>query len=1045
MISHIYNKHLLQSLKHVLIMLSVFLAVNGVMPLQAQEKEVKDYILILNPDAETCAWGHMLIPPIRKELTQKYPDLDVYVEYMYGLGMTTEQEVVDFKERLFAKYQKAPKYLMLFESDMYAYIHTDIDAHWGNIPTLVLAREEYIGPATNYLYRQPIPEEDRTYFESIVTTRDNLTVVINKFDIPGTLAIMKKMLPDMNQLVFVSDARYISAKLRHEIQQEVDASYPEWGRVVNLTPDKLTTDELIHTFLETPIESGILYFTWFNNEMTGDKDLVLQTNAYRIFSLYVNNPIITVNDVGLKESGMLGGSYTRADQVMGAALTAMDNIIAGRQGKHIIYPPAPIPTFNYLAMLNHDIPMSVIPSNTFLYNRPLTFLERNGRFILGFAFILLLSVVVIRIILLFKTRKMQDKEIKLLEKYGDLFNNMPIAYRQEKLIFNEAGEVIDFIVTEVNPGYEQQLSPRKEIIGRKGSQLYPEMFSELISIYKSVVADEMNRVSMAYYHKESDHYFSVILSLSSTEGAMDVFLMDTTELQTTQQLLRSVNSKLSMSLDIASITPWKLDMDTRMVIIDADAPIEGMDERYIGDGQIIIPVDEFVEQIHEEDRERIVEFARALLNGKLETMKCEYRIRLSKNNTEYDWLEVRATVEKKDKKGSPVSLVGSSVVITDRKNIEGELLTAKEKAEESNRLKTAFLANMSHEIRTPLNAIVGFSNILAATEKEEDKQEYISIIENNNNLLLKLVSDILDLSKIEAGTMELRYTDIDLNRILWELQESTQDRAERGVRVAFDNWVPDCFINMEKTRLLQVMNNLLSNAVKFTTEGEIRFGYRLEDNDKMYFYVSDTGCGISPDQQENVFGRFVKLNHFVQGTGLGLSLCQMIVTQMGGEIGLESEEGKGTTFWFTLPYKPATEDAVLSSAPVVSLAKDKLKVLVAEDNLSNFELFEAVLRNDYHIIHAWNGKEAVDMFKTHQPHIVLMDINMPQMNGYEATVELRKISKDVPIIAVTAYAFSTDEKQIRRNGFSGYSPKPLNAQKLRKQMTDLLGSNASML
>jgi CheY-like chemotaxis protein len=287
--------------------------------------------------------------------------------------------------------------------------------------------------------------------------------------------------------------------------------------------------------------------------------------------------------------------------------------------------------------------------------------------------------------------------------------------------------------------------------------------------------------------------------------------------------------------------------------------------------------------------------------------------------------------------------------------------------------------------------------------------------------------------------MEFNYSDTDLNVTMWELKELAQDRAAKGVEVIFEKMLPDCFIRTAKNRVTQVMTNILSNAVKFTSKGSIRFGYEVRNENMLYFYITDTGCGISKEQQKHIFGRFVKFNHFTQGTGLGLALCQMIINRLDGEIGVDSEEGKGSTFWFTIPYVPVNLESSVGTSSS-EIMEDKLKVLIAEDNLSNYELFEAILRNDYNIVHAWNGKEAVDLFKEHKPHIVLMDINMPEMNGYEATIRLRQMSQEIPIIAVTAYGFSTDERQIRKSGFNGYSPKPLNPQALKTQMVELLDS-----
>ena len=232
--------------------------------------------------------------------------------------------------------------------------------------------------------------------------------------------------------------------------------------------------------------------------------------------------------------------------------------------------------------------------------------------------------------------------------------------------------------------------------------------------------------------------------------------------------------------------------------------------------------------------------------------------------------------------------------ITTRKQVELELIQAKEKAEESDRLKSAFLANMSHEIRTPLNAIVGFSSLLAETDEAELRHVYMSLVQENNELLLNLISDILDISKIEAGMIDLVMGRVDVPQLCREVIATfSHKKRDTAVELRFDENSPQIVIDADKNRIMQVLSNFLTNALKFTTKGSITLSYSLEDESQVRFCVTDTGKGIPDEQKHEIFNRFVKLDSFVQGAGLGLSICQSLVNRMGGKIGVESREGKG--------------------------------------------------------------------------------------------------------------------------------------------------------
>lgn len=388
--------------------------------------------------------------------------------------------------------------------------------------------------------------------------------------------------------------------------------------------------------------------------------------------------------------------------------------------------------------------------------------------------------------------------------------------------------------------------------------------------------------------------------------------------------------------------------------------------------------------------------------------------------------------------------------VTERQQMIGELEKARKQAEQSDKLKSAFLANMSHEIRTPLNAIVGFSDLLMITDNPAEKEEYSKIININNELLLKLINDILDLSKIEAGSVELKYEEFDLAVYFDELATSMQWRIKNPqVRLVSVNPYTVCMVKLDKKRFAQILTNYVTNAIKYTPEGTIEMGYeKVEEGIRIY--VRDTGIGIPEDKKDKVFYRFEKLDEFAQGTGLGLSICKAIVEACEGSIGFESEYGKGSFFWAVLP----CIDELDEDGMVISLQKNGRKVrkdaavaaneekeeqktiLVAEDIQSNFSLVSSLLKNRCKLLHAPNGQKAVEIVQSEPVDLVLMDMKMPIMDGRTATAEIRKFNTRIPIVALTAHAFEADRLAALEVGCDDYLVKPINGAKLMQALKE---------
>ena len=366
-----------------------------------------------------------------------------------------------------------------------------------------------------------------------------------------------------------------------------------------------------------------------------------------------------------------------------------------------------------------------------------------------------------------------------------------------------------------------------------------------------------------------------------------------------------------------------------------------------------------------------------------------------------------------------------------------------QKAEKASRMKSLFLANMSHEIRTPLNAIEGFSRVIVETDSQEDRLKFYEIIESNNNRLMSLVNEILDLSRVESGEIVMKKADTDLNELCDSIKNIFKFRCPDTLKLIWKKPTMGVTFNTDANRLTQVFSNLISNSLKHTPSGTIQYGYRLlDEGQNIEFFVKDTGSGIAPEDQEHIFETYVSRDAetSMNGYGLGLPLCKIIVEKLGGKIYVDSKVGEGSNFTFIFPFKGSIGGKEQQNTTTTNVRTIRVSgrpeeagrktILVAEDEDSNYELVKIVLQKRYRLLRAHNGIEAVTIFEEEKPDLILMDIRMPEMNGLDATRIIKEVNPSIPVVALSAYAFEENIREAKMAGCNEFMAKPFKVENL---------------
>ena len=859
-------------------------------------------LLILNSYNEGAPWAQEIINPIMREVSNRDGFQAVEVVHLNSTLIHNDKDFDNMSRGIFDRFvDRKPDYLVLV-GDFAFTLRDSIVERWGDVPMLLVVQSEQYGMRDYYYTYIDENEEmnpDRLYPLESIHDDYNFSIVVTPNLYKETVDMMAYMFPDMNKLVFVADALYQNRQLNQQLREYLSKEYPdmdyEW-----LVANEENSRALQQYLNNTDHNIGMLLSTWFFERMTVHGHPQLIAGEARMIS-GAHRPVFGLRAAYLNY-GITGGYFPSPDEMQKKIHAGLLDLISGKDMRKVPFRKVAdsYPIVNYNHLMRDGIPESLCQPGTVFMNRPKSAWELYHTYIIagGIVLLAIMAVIVARVMF-------QNRRIAMLRAHERLLNNMPVGFSQAKVVRGNDGNVVDIEYHGGNAMFRELL--KKNALPGKPDKLFD---ADFIAKIVDRLLHRRRSVRFSYNFPYTDATYEFLISIGNEVNKVvkdvNVFAVDITEKCNAERDLQEFAHKLDVTMNVAHIIPWRWDIHKHKIMCEAMRMLRRSHYNVtaMAEDVRVINEEDYLSCIHPDDMERVCDVYRRFVEGRLEYIKMEYRfIRKKPKCDMVEWIEVCAAVTERDDNGMPTVLIGSMLLITERKRQEEMLIAARERAAEADKLKMAFLANMSHEIRTPLNAIVGFSNLLAKTVDVDKKQRFINIINKNNQLLLKLIGDVLDMAKVESNTLDFNFRPTDLNHLIQEVDSTMRIKLSNDVMLNYVLGAPDCIIDTDPDRLNQVLMNLLNNAAKFTTKGSITFGYELRD-DEIYFYVRDTGIGIPDQDAERLFSRFTKLNNFIPGTGLGLSISKSIVEMLGGSIGVKSAgHNRGSIFWFTIPNK----------------------------------------------------------------------------------------------------------------------------------------------
>ncbi|WP_305149901.1 sensor histidine kinase [uncultured Muribaculum sp.] len=859
-------------------------------------------LLILNSYNEGAPWAQEIINPIMREVSNRDGFQAVEVVHLNSTLIHNDKDFDNMSRGIFDRFvDRKPDYLVLV-GDFAFTLRDSIVERWGDVPMLLVVQSEQYGMRDyyyTYIDENEAMNSDKLYPLESIHDDYNFSIVVTPNLYKETVDMMAYMFPDMNKLVFVADALYQNRQLNQQLREYLSREYPdmdyEW-----LVANEENSRALQQYLNNTDHNIGMLLSTWFFERMTVHGHPQLIAGEARMIS-GAHRPVFGLRAAYLNY-GITGGYFPSPDEMQKKIHAGLLDLISDKDMRKVPFRKVAdsYPIVNYNHLMRDGIPESSCQPGTVFMNRPKSAWELYHTYIIagGIVLLAIMAVIVARVMF-------QNRRIAMLRAHERLLNNMPVGFSQAKVVRGNDGNVVDIEYHGGNAMFRELL--KRNALPGKPDKLFD---ADFIAKIVERLLHRRRSVRFSYNFPYTDVTYEFLISIGNEVNKVvedvNVFAVDITEKCNAERDLQEFAHKLDVTMNVAHIIPWRWDIHKHKIMCEAMRMLRRSHYNVtaMAEDVRVINEEDYLSCIHPDDMERVCDVYRRFVEGRLEYIKMEYRfIRRKPKCDMVEWIEVCAAVTERDDNGMPTVLIGSMLLITERKRQEEMLIAARERAAEADKLKMAFLANMSHEIRTPLNAIVGFSNLLAKTVDADKKQRFINIINKNNQILLKLIGDVLDMAKVESNTLDFNFRPTDLNHLIQEVDSTMRIKLSNDVMLNYVLGAPDCIIDTDPDRLNQVLMNLLNNAAKFTTKGSITFGYELRD-DEIYFYVRDTGIGIPDQDAERLFSRFTKLNNFIPGTGLGLSISKSIVEMLGGSIGVKSAgHNRGSIFWFTIPNK----------------------------------------------------------------------------------------------------------------------------------------------